>query len=178
MNHYFKLGAQMRKFKESLDKIFNVVLYFCMALVILMVVIVFTNVLLRYGFRSGIKWGEEIPLVIVIWFTFIAMALGVKENLHISITLLPKKLPTFIERFLRIFKYSCEIILGCILFYYGLGLAKNGLRSFLPATHITNAVNYIVLPINAIFIILYASIYLYAAIKSKDLSKSEVELDV
>lgn len=167
----------MKKFKEGLDKIFNLVLYFCMALVLAMVVIVFTNVVLRYGFHSGIKWGEEIPLVIVIWFTFIAMALGVKENLHISITLLPKNLPDHIERFLRVFKYICEIILGCILFYYGLGLAKNGLRSFLPATHITNAINYIVLPINAIFIILYATIYLYGAITTKDLNKSEVELD-
>ncbi|MGD1822011.1 MAG: TRAP transporter small permease [Pleomorphochaeta sp.] len=167
----------MKKFKENLDKVFNLVLYFCMALVIIMVLIVFSNVVLRYGFQSGIKWGEEIPLVIVIWFTFIAMALGVKENLHISITLLPKKLPAHLERFLRAFKYICEIILGIILFYYGLGLAKNGLRSFLPATHITNAINYIVLPINAVFIILYASIYLYAAITSKDLSKSEVELD-
>ena len=99
MNPYFKLGAQMRKFKESLDKIFNVVLYFCMALVILMVVIVFTNVLLRYGFRSGIKWGEEIPLVIVIWFTFIAMALGVKENLHISITCCLRNCQLFLKDF-------------------------------------------------------------------------------
>jgi TRAP-type C4-dicarboxylate transport system permease small subunit len=167
----------MNKFKTSLDKIFNIVLYFCMVLVVAMVVIVFSNVVLRYGFHKGIKWGEEIPLVIVIWFTFIAMALGVKENLHISITLLPKNLPSHLERGLRIFKYLCEIILGCILFYYGLGLAKNGLRSFLPATHITNAVNYIVLPINAIFIILYATIYLVNAIKAKDLSKSEVLLD-
>lgn len=168
----------MKKFKEGLDKVFNIVLYFCMILVIAMVLIVFTNVVLRYGFKSGLKWGEEIPLVIVIWFTFIAMALGVKENLHISITLLPKNLPNIVERFLRIFKYVCEIILGIILFYFGLKLAQNGLRSFLPATHITNAVNYIVIPINAIFIILYAFIYLYGAITNKDLTKtSEVELD-
>lgn len=167
----------MNKLKESLDKVFNIVLFFCMILIILMVLIVFTNVVLRYGFSNGLKWGEEIPLVIVIWFTFIAMALGVKDNLHISITLLPNNLPPQIERFLRIFKYVCEIILGIILFYYGLGLAKNGLRSFLPATHITNAVNYIVLPINAIFIILYASIYLYGAITTNNLEKSEVELD-
>ncbi len=167
----------MRQFKKYLDKVFNIVLFIGMFLIIAMVLIVFANVVLRYGFQSGIKWGEEIPLVIVIWFTFIAMALGVKENLHISITLLPKHLPPHVERFLRIFKYVCEIILGVILFYYGLGLAKNGLRSFLPATHITNAINYIVLPINAIFIILYAIIYLYSAITTKDLDKSEVLLD-
>ncbi len=167
----------MEKLKKTLDKVFNYVLYFCMALMIAMVLIVFTNVVLRYGFRSGIRWGEEVSLVIVIWFTFIAMALGVKENLHISITLLPKNLPAPLEKGLRVFKYVCEIILGVILFYYGIGLAKNGLRSFLPATKITNAVNYIVLPIIAVFIILYAIIYLIIAIKAEDLTKSEVLLD-
>jgi TRAP-type C4-dicarboxylate transport system permease small subunit len=81
----------VKTFKKYLDNVFNLALVLAMVLLVAMVIIVFMNVVLRYGFNSGIRWSEEVSLVIVIWFTFIAMALGVKENLHISITVLPKK---------------------------------------------------------------------------------------
>lgn len=149
----------MNKFKNILDKIFHILLSFAMILLIAMVIIVFTNVVLRYGFSSGIKWGEEIPLVIIIWFTFIAMALGVKEDLHISITLFTSKANKTVNYFLNLGKYLIEFIIGFIMLKYGWLLTLNGLKSFLPATHITNAINYIVLPISAIFIMLYSFIY-------------------
>ena len=165
----------MKTFKKYLDKIFSKVLLFGMILLIAMVIIVFTNVVLRYGFASGIKWSEEVSLVIVVWFTFIAMALGVKENLHISITLLPHNMPKVINDSLDIIKYVAEIFVGYIMLRYGWLLTQNGLRSFLPATHITNAINYVVLPINAIFIILYATYYLYVAITDLRSKSSDKE---
>ena len=48
-----------------------------------MVILTSTNVFMRYVMNSGIGWSEEISLVIVVWFTFISMALGVKQRLHI-----------------------------------------------------------------------------------------------
>mgnify|MGYP001953787718 CR=1 FL=1 len=135
-----------------------------MILLVAMVIIVFTNVVLRYGFSSGIRWSEEVALIIVIWFTFIAMALGVKENLHINITILPKRLPRIFSDILNIIKYILEIFIGLILFYYGIGLAKNAGLSRLPATGITNAINYFIVPISAVFIMLYATYYLLLAL--------------
>ncbi len=155
----------MKGFKKYLDKTFNVALILAMVLLVAMVVIVFLNVVFRYGFNSGIRWSEEVSLVIVIWFTFIAMALGVKENLHISITLLPKKLPRVINDTLNFIKYVIEMGIGSIMFYYGIKLTMNGARSKLPATGISNAINYLVVPIAAFFIFLYAFFYLTVAIK-------------
>ncbi len=154
----------MKVFKKYLDKVFNWALVLAMVLLVAMVIIVFTNVVLRYGFNSGIRWAEEISLVIVIWFTFIAMALGVKENLHINITILPKKLPRVFNDSLNLVKYILEIVIGFILLYFGIGVTRNAAMSKLPATGITNAVNYIIVPIAAIFIILYAAYFLYVAI--------------
>lgn len=154
----------MKVFKKYLDRVFNWALVLAMVLLVAMVIIVFMNVVLRYGFNSGIRWAEEISLVIVIWFTFIAMALGVKENLHINITILPKKLPRIFNDSLNLIKYVLEIIIGGVLFYYGLGVTKNASRSMLPATGISNAVNYVIVPIAAVFIILYAAFFLYVAV--------------
>ena len=154
----------MNKYKNILDSVFIWALRLAMLLLVLMVIIVFTNVVLRYGFSSGIRWSEEVALIIVIWFTFIAMALGVKENLHINITILPKRLPRIFNDILNILKYVLEIFIGVILFYYGIGITQNAGKSRLPATGITNAINYVIVPISAIFIILYAIYYLVVAI--------------
>mgnify|MGYP000365568723 CR=1 FL=1 len=104
----------MDKYKRLLDSVFVWALRLAMVLLILMVIIVFSNVVLRYGFNTGIRWSEEVALIIVIWFTFIAMALGVKENLHINITVLPKKLPRIFNDVLNILKYVLEIFIGII----------------------------------------------------------------
>lgn len=151
----------MEKFKKVLDSVFVWVLKLAMVLLLAMVLIVFLNVVLRYGFSSGIFWSEEISLVIVIWFTFIAMALGVKENLHINVDILPKKLPEAFFATLLCIRDLLEILIGGIMIYYGWKLTLNGARSFLPATNIPNSINYIVLPISGIFIVLYSIIHLY-----------------
>ncbi|MBK5200124.1 MAG: TRAP transporter small permease [Spirochaetaceae bacterium] len=167
----------MNTFKKYLDKAFQVLLYFAMFLLVAMVVIVFTNVVLRYGFSSGIRWGEEAPLIIVIWFTFIAMALGVKENLHISITVFTLRANRVVNDLLDILKYVIQLGIGIIIFRYGWLLTLNGLKSFLPATHITNAINYIILPISAIFIIGYSLCYLFENIKDIKNPKQERKVE-
>ena len=154
----------MKVFKRYLDWVFNWALRLAMVLLVAMVLIVFSNVVLRYGFSSGIRWAEEISLVIVIWFTFIAMALGVKENLHINITILPKRLPRVFNDALNLIKYILEIAIGFILLYFGWGVTKNAGRSRLPATGFSNAINYIIVPIASVFIILYAAYFLWVAI--------------
>jgi len=154
----------MKAFKKYLDWVFNWALRLAMVLLVAMVLIVFSNVVLRYGFNSGIRWAEEMSLVIVIWFTFIAMALGVKENLHINITILPKKLPRLFNDSLNLIKYVLEIVIGFILLYFGWGVTQNAGRSRLPATGFSNALNYIIVPIASVFIILYAAYFLWVAI--------------
>lgn len=155
----------MEQFKTILDAVFSWVLKLAMVLLVAMVLIVFTNVVLRYGFKSGIRWAEEISLVIVIWFTFISMALGVKENLHINISLLPRKLGYNFFVALNVLKNALQVFLGSVLVIYGWRLTLNGAKSRLPATHIPNSINYLVLPIVGIFIILYAGIYLFEDFK-------------
>ena len=145
--------------QKIVDAVFSVLLKFAGLLLIAMVAIVFTNVVLRYVFNSGIHWSEEVVLVIVVWFTFIAFALGVKEDLHISINILPKKTPSAIVTAVVFFKYAVEIFCGGILFVYGIKLTRAGTSSVLPATGLSNAVSYLIVPISAVFVVLFAMLH-------------------
>jgi TRAP-type transport system small permease protein len=77
-----------------------------------MVVLVFGNVVLRYGFNSGIAISEEVSRYLFIWLTFIGAVIAVHEHAHLGVDSLVKALP-------RSGKLVCVVLsellmLGCV----------------------------------------------------------------
>ena len=60
---------------------------------LVMFVLVLGNVVLRYGFNSGIASSEDIARFLFIWITFTGAALGVRENAHLGMDSVIKMLP-------------------------------------------------------------------------------------
>lgn len=58
-----------------------------------MVVLVFGNVVLRYGFNSGIAVSEELSRYLFIWLTFLGAIVAVHEHEHLGVDTLVKLLP-------------------------------------------------------------------------------------
>ncbi len=50
-----------------------------------MVAMVFTNVVLRYGFNSGLNFSEEMARYFFVWLTFIGAVLTFREHGHIGV---------------------------------------------------------------------------------------------
>lgn len=129
------------------------IIVFAMLCLVAMALITVTNVVLRYGFNTGLQWGEEITMVLVIWFTFIAMALGVKLDLHINISVLPKNLPPWLETTLQKMKQVIILVIGLVLMVYGIKLVGITSRSIMPATELPSSIMYLPMPIASIIII-------------------------
>jgi TRAP-type C4-dicarboxylate transport system permease small subunit len=62
-------------------------------LLLVMVVLVFGNVVLRYGFNSGIMVSEELSRWLFIWMVFLGAVVGLRERAHLGIDSLVKALP-------------------------------------------------------------------------------------
>lgn len=58
-----------------------------------MVVLVFGNVVLRYGFNSGITVSEEVSRWLFIWITFLGAVVALRENSHLGVDMVVSKLP-------------------------------------------------------------------------------------
>ncbi|WP_455383094.1 TRAP transporter small permease [Salinispira pacifica] len=135
-----------------------VLVYLAQILLIGMVVIVFVNVMLRYVFNSGLNWSEEIALLLVVWFSFIAMGLGVKQRLHIHINLLDaRKIPPKLDAFLWKIRDVVVVLVGVAMINYGWILVQFTMRSIMPATRLPAGLLYLVLPVAA-FILIYEGI--------------------
>lgn len=58
-----------------------------------MVVLVFGNVVLRYGFNGGITFSEEVSRWLFIWITFLGALLALREHAHLGVDALVGRLP-------------------------------------------------------------------------------------
>lgn len=58
-----------------------------------MVVLVFGNVVLRYGFNSGILLSEEVSRWLFIWMTFLGALVALHERAHLGVDMVVGRLP-------------------------------------------------------------------------------------
>jgi TRAP-type C4-dicarboxylate transport system permease small subunit len=78
-----------------------------------MFVVVFYNVIMRYFFANSPGWAEELARQFMVVFAFSGMALGVRDKLHISLTIVA-------ERALKKFMLPLEIIGKILIIILGI----------------------------------------------------------
>jgi TRAP-type C4-dicarboxylate transport system permease small subunit len=83
-----------------------------------MVVMVFGNVVLRYGFNDGIISSEELSRFLFIWITFLGAIVTMRENGHLGLDSIVRKLSLGGKK--AAFAVSNILMLGCCaLMFYG-----------------------------------------------------------
>ena len=140
--------GRVRNFFLTIDKAVDV---FCIILLVAMIVIVFTAVITRKGFGFMFAWSEEITLLCLTWFTFMGIAIGFRERLHLNMELvdidkLPPKVLLVTDRFIDLVTF----FFGLYLVIYGWNFAMMMRGSILSATEMPNLVQYIVMPITGV----------------------------
>ncbi len=79
----------MKRLIDGYCRLLEVVLVVAMAV---MVVLVFGNVVLRYGFNSGITVSEELSRWAFVWMTFLGAIVAVREGGHLGTDMLVSRL--------------------------------------------------------------------------------------
>ncbi len=90
-----------------------------LALILAMLsVLVFLNVVLRYGFSTSILSTDEISRYLFVWLTFIGAILACAEKAHVSVDMLTKKLPRTPRLLLEIATQAL-MVFCCVLLLMG-----------------------------------------------------------
>jgi TRAP-type C4-dicarboxylate transport system permease small subunit len=66
--------------------------YLIATALLLMVVLVFGNVVMRYGFNSGFTVSEELSRWLFVWLTFLGAVVALRDNAHLGTDMLLGKL--------------------------------------------------------------------------------------
>lgn len=150
----------MDKIMKPISKVMNAIYkLFCLysqAVLLAIVGIVTMQVVLRW-LKMNVPWGEEVALFFMVWMAFISFAIGVVENLHISIVMLFDKLPKGVQKFLEVAINIIILIVGVFFIVYGKRLVSTTMRSTLPATKWPKGTMYMMIPVSGFFVT-YASL--------------------
>jgi TRAP-type transport system small permease protein len=80
----------LQKLIDGICRLFSFLMVVCLGL---MVVMVFGNVVLRYGFNSGITVSEELSRWLFVWMTFLGAVVALRSHGHLGTDTLVARLP-------------------------------------------------------------------------------------
>jgi TRAP-type C4-dicarboxylate transport system permease small subunit len=107
------MGAKM--FTKALVKFLEVML---MTILGIMVILVFGNVVLRYGFNSGITFSEEVSRFLFVWMVFLGAVLMLRDNGHLGVHTVTKLLPLWGKKVCKLVS-DVTVLACCVLLTVG-----------------------------------------------------------
>ena len=103
-------------------KVFNTLVrgveWMLVAMLAMMAILVFGNVVLRYVFNSGIVFSEEVSRFLFMWINLIGALVVLKDHGHLGVTSLVEK---FGERGQRVCRFIADLLtcVCCLLLIHG-----------------------------------------------------------
>ncbi|MCK5901745.1 MAG: TRAP transporter small permease [Cocleimonas sp.] len=88
---------------------------FLSLLLMSMTLLVFAEVVLRFGFNTGVSWSQEVTLYIMAWFVLFGASYGVKVGAHIGVDSFVKLFPEKTRRLMGIFSVLIAMTYSLIL---------------------------------------------------------------
>jgi len=122
---------------------------FCRALEFLMaaalavmVVLVFGNVVLRYGFNSGITVSEEVSRWLFVWLTFLGAIVAMRDHAHLGSDMLVSRLPVIGKKICLVIGHLLMLYITWLLFSGAQAQARINLDVQAPVTGASMAILY------------------------------------
>jgi C4-dicarboxylate transporter DctQ subunit len=138
----------LRKTFSVLNKIIEVT---SVVILVLVSLVVFYSVLLRYVFKSPLAWSEEVARYMFIWMVFLGFSIAEKSGDHFRIEV-------FIEMVTPKVRLIIEIFLNILIFYALFVLFQEGMNYYQQGKSGLSTI--LEMPLNYIYIALPISMVL------------------
>jgi TRAP-type C4-dicarboxylate transport system permease small subunit len=121
----------------------------CAALMGVMVVVIWFEVVERYFLQLGFTWTEEFSRYVMIWAALLAVSCGAYYREHIGLNIVKRMLPDRASRILDIGLDLVSLAFFVYLAWYGIGMTKEGLTQFATIFGITMVVPFAAVPVSS-----------------------------
>ncbi len=81
--------------------------------------LVTVSVILRYGFSTGIVWGEEVARYLMIWMGFLGASLALRKGAHVGVEMLRARLPLGFRRVVTLVASLAAFFFFAMVLYQG-----------------------------------------------------------
>lgn len=107
-----------------------------------MVLMVFGNVVLRYGFSSGITFSEEVSRFLFVWITFLGAILAFAQRAHIAMETVTGRLPKPVQRVVAIVSALLMLLCCALMVMGGWSQTVINLNNYAPVSGIPRGAIY------------------------------------
>lgn len=140
-----------------------------------MTVLVITNVIMRYGFNSGLTWSEEASRFLFIWTTFLGAILGESKGAHMRLDFIVDAFPGVSRKVVQVIALIVVMFLSCLLLYGGYEVVSTTWKMPTSALKIPKGAVYLGAPICFGYFILSSAARIVTVIKTPDDRKKKKE---
>jgi len=148
---------------KFLDRFLSFVTASAMAVIVLLV---FTNVAMRYLLNTGLTWSEEIAVNLFVWVIFLGAILAALEESHIKVDLLTSRLSAKMQKIFMVVANVCVIFSMGILISGGIVVVEVTQRNVSAATGIPFSYISAALVVFAVSIVLITLFQTYKALRA------------
>ena len=104
--------------RKAFDLFFRFLELLIVVAMVAMVGMVFGNVVLRYGFNSGIDISEEMSRYCFIWLTYVGAIVAMRDKAHVGVDVVIKMLPRAGKKVCLFLSESLMLMIN-VLFFIG-----------------------------------------------------------
>lgn len=165
----------MSKVRKYLGYVVKAEQYVCCVLLVVMLVVCFGAVVMRYAFSSPLVWSEEVILTMLIWFGFMCVSIGAFGDSHIAIEGAYNMFPSGMKKVCDLLRHLLLTVFGCLMVYYGWKVFKINLLKRLPATHWPQGIQYFPMVFGGALTAVYSLVNLIECIMGKKTGSEEDE---
>ena len=141
---------------KRLDRALELAVYFASALLMLALTgVILYAVVARYFFNAAPSWSEEIPRVLFLWVTYLAIAVAVKRGQTLRVTFLLEKFAPLARLWLEMFMHLSIFEMLAFLVWHNIPVIELNRGSRMLATQWPDAVRYWPLSVGCVLIGLY-----------------------
>jgi TRAP-type C4-dicarboxylate transport system permease small subunit len=146
-------GQSLRTALAHLARAVSVVM---VSLVTVMLVALALQVVMRYAFGQALSWSEELALLCFSWSSLLAIALGVRDAVHVRLDLLVVSLPSTLARWLDKFVALAVAGAGAFVAWAGQNYVADSFGATSAAIGYPTAWLYACAPVSGVLICLFA----------------------
>lgn len=136
-----------------LEKVLN---FLSGGILVILVVIVFSNVLGRYVFHSSLAWAEEISRFMLIWMVFLGSIAAYVNNEHLGLDILTNAMPKRLAQIVAVVADLLVVYALYLLVSGGYTMTKESWDWLSPATAIPYGWVYLIVPFAGSIMIIQA----------------------
>jgi TRAP-type transport system small permease protein len=138
------------------DRALELAIYYGSALLMLALTgVILYAVVMRYFFNAAPSWSEEVPRVLFLWVTYLAIAVAVKQGRSLRVTFLLDRLPPLARLWLEQFMHVAIFVMLGFLVWHNVPVIELNRGTRMLATQWSDALRYWPLSVGCVLIALY-----------------------